>query len=74
MWIAKVITTTEGDDMSYTSSEVKQRYNERVYKGVTFQVPKDIGNAFADKCEECNVSYRSVFIGIIEEFLVEENG
>ena len=60
--------------MSYTSSEVKQRYNERAYKGVTFQVPKDIGNAFADKCEECNVSYRSVFIGIIEEFLGEENG
>ena len=74
MWTAMVNTTTEGDDMSYTSSEVKQRYNERVYKGVTFQVPKDIGNAFADKCEECNVSYRSVFIGIIEEFLGEENG
>ena len=60
--------------MSYTSSEVKQRYNERVYKGVTFQVPKDKKKTIADKCEECNVSYRSVFIGIIEEFLGEENG
>ena len=58
--------------MAYTSSEVKQRYNERVYKGVTFQVPKELGNAFAEACQSCGVSYRSVIIDIITEYLEEE--
>ena len=55
--------------MSYTSSEVKQRWNEQHYKAVHYPVQKDIGDAFAETCRSCGVSYRSIIIDIITEYL-----
>ena len=69
-----VNTTTEGDDMSYTSSEVKNRWNAQHYKAVTFLLPKDIGEQFAELTKASGISYRAIFIEIIEEFLGGENG
>ena len=69
-----VNTTTEGDDMSYTSSEVKNRWNAQHYKAVTFLLPKDIGEQFAELTKASGTSYRAIFIEIIEEFLGENNG
>ena len=60
--------------MAYTSSEVKNRWNSQHYKPVTFRVPKDIGEQFADMCKANSDSFRSVFIGIVEEFLEKNNG
>ena len=69
-----VNTTTEGDDMSYTSSEVKNRWNAQHYKAVTFLLPKDMGEQFAELTKASGTSYRAIFIEIIEEFLGENNG
>ena len=69
-----VNTTTEGDDMSYTSSEVKNRWNAQHYKAVTFLLPKDMGEQFAELTKASGTSYRAIFIEIIEEFLCGENG
>ena len=69
-----VNTTTEGDDMSYTSSEVKNRWNAQHYKAVTFLLPKDMGEQFAELTKASGTSYRAIFIEIIEEFLGGENG
>ena len=69
-----VNTTTEGDDMSYTSSEVKNRWNAQHYKAVTFLLPKDMGEQFAELTKASGISYRAIFIEIIEEFLGENNG
>ena len=60
--------------MTYTSSEVKNRWNAQHYKAVTFLLPKDIGEQFAELVKASGDSYRSVFIGIIEEFLGGSNG
>ena len=60
--------------MSYTSSEVKNRWNAQHYKAVTFLLPKDMGEQFAELTKASVTSYRAIFIEIIEEFLGEENG
>ena len=60
--------------MSYTSSEVKNRWNAQHYKAVTFLLPKDIGEQFAELTKASGTSYRAIFIEIIEEFLGGENG
>ena len=69
-----VNTTTEGDDMSYTSSEVKNRWNLQHYEAVTFLLPKHMGEQYAELTKASGTSYRSIFIEIIEEFLGENNG
>ena len=60
--------------LAYTSSEVKQRWNEQHYKAVTFLLPKDMGEQFAELTKASGTSYRAIFIEIIEEFLGGENG
>ena len=60
--------------MSYTSSEVKNRWNAQHYKAVTFLLPKDMGEQFAELVKTSGTSYRAIFIEIIEEFLGENNG
>lgn len=60
--------------MAYTSSEVKNRWNAQHYKAAAFRLPKDIGEQFAEMAKANGDSFRSVFIGIIEEFLGENNG
>ena len=67
-----MITTTEGDDMSYTSSEVKNRWNAQHYKFATFRLPKELGEEFSELAKANGDSFRSIFISIIEEFL-EDN-
>lgn len=60
--------------MAYTSSEVKQRWNEQHYKATSFKVKKATGEQFVEMCKANNESFRSVFIGIINEFLEENDG
>lgn len=52
-----------------TSTEVKRRYNERVYTRIYLQVPKDTGDAFKAKCEREGIAQRTVLIDAIENFL-----
>jgi hypothetical protein len=52
-----------------TSTEVKRRYNERVYTRIYLSVPKETGDAFKAKCEQLGLSQRAVLIEAIEYFL-----
>lgn len=52
-----------------TSTEVKRRYNERVYSRVYLQLPKEIVEAFKEKCKRLGVSQASVMLEAIENFL-----
>ena len=57
--------------MSYTSTDVKRRYNEKVYSQVNLKLPKDLAAKFKDKCEKLGVSQASVVKEAIEKFLEE---
>ena len=52
-----------------TSTEVKRRYNERVYTRIYLQVPKELGDAFKDTCDRLGISQRQVLIEAIEYFM-----
>lgn len=54
---------------SKTSTEVKQRYNERVYTRIYLQVPKELGEKFKSKCESEGIPQRKILIEAIEKFL-----
>lgn len=55
----------------HTSSAVKRRYNQKVYSGVSVQLPKDLVARFKEKCKAENVSQASIVKKAIEEFLGE---
>ena len=52
-----------------TSTDVKRRYNERVYARIHLQLPKDTVEAFKAKCKERGISQASVLLEAIEKFL-----
>lgn len=52
-----------------TSTEVKRRYNDKVYSWVRAELPKDTVEAFKAKCKETGVSQASVLLEAIEKFL-----
>jgi predicted DNA binding CopG/RHH family protein len=52
-----------------TSSEVKQRYNEKVYDVISARVPKEIAAAFKEKCAAEGVPQAQIIKKAIEEFL-----
>ena len=52
-----------------TSTEVKRRYNDKVYAWVRAELPKDTVEAFKAKCKETGVSQASVLLEAIENFL-----
>jgi len=57
---------------THTSTEVKRRYNEKVYKKITMQLPNDIVDQFKAKCEAMDVPQRQVLLEMITAF-IEEN-
>lgn len=52
-----------------TSTEVKRRYNEKVYGRIYLQLPKETVEAFKAKCNNSGVSQASVLLEAIENFL-----
>lgn len=64
-----------GKDENYTarktttSTEVKRRYNEKVYGRIYLQLPKETVEAFKAKCSSSGVSQASVLLEAIEKFL-----
>lgn len=52
-----------------TSTEVKRRYNEKVYGRIYLQLPKETVEAFKAKCSSSGVSQASVLLEAIENFL-----
>lgn len=56
---------------THTSSEVKRRYNDKVYSTVKAQLPKDLVAHFKEKCKAEGISQAQVVKKAIEEFLGE---
>lgn len=57
---------------TYTSTDVKRRYNEKVYKQINTQLPIDLADKFKEKCEAMGVPQRQVLLEMITAF-IEEN-
>lgn len=55
-----------------TSSEVKNRYNKKVYDSITVRVPKDLAQAFKQKCNEQGISQAQIVKKAINDFLNEQ--
>lgn len=54
-----------------TSTEVKRRYNEKVYTRLVVNVPKDTAAAFKAKCIEKGIPQAQIFKAAISQFLEE---
>lgn len=52
-----------------TSSEVKRRYNNKVYSRISAELPKELVADFKETCKERGVSQASVLKAAIVEFL-----
>ena len=55
-----------------TSSEVKNRYNKKVYDSITVRVPKDLAQAFKRKCNEQGIPQAQIVKKAINDFLNEQ--
>lgn len=56
---------------THTSTEVKKRYNQKVYTVISASVPKDLAAAFKEKCVRENISQAQVIKDAISKFLDE---
>lgn len=54
---------------THTSTEVKARYNQKVYDRVGCQLPKELVARFKEKCAAEGVSQASIIKAAIEEYL-----
>ena len=59
--------------MSKTSSEVKNRYNAKVYGAINVMLRKELVEAFKAKCVKEGVSQSQVIREAIEKFLQHES-
>lgn len=55
-----------------TSTAVKSRYNNKVYDKIAVRVPKEIAEAFKEKCVSTGIPQAQVLKKAIEEFLKGE--
>lgn len=62
---------TETKRKSHTSSEVKARYNAKVYSNLSLKLHKELVANFKEKCSEEGVSQASVIKKAIEEYLAK---
>lgn len=54
-----------------TSTEVKSRYNEKVYDVISIRVAKETAAAFKAKCAAENIPQAQIIKKAIEQFLSE---
>lgn len=54
---------------THTSTEVKARYNKKVYDVISVRIPKELATAFKEKCASENIPQAQVIKKAIEEFL-----
>ena len=52
-----------------TSTEVKARYNKKIYDVISVSVPKKTAKAFKEKCAADGIPQAQVIKRAIEEFL-----
>lgn len=54
---------------THTSTEVKRRYNEKVYDRIGFSAPKDLVSKFKEKCQQEGVSQAQVLKQAMIDFI-----
>lgn len=54
---------------THTSTQVKQRYNDKVYTALTFRVPKELAAEFKQICTENNISQAQVIKDAMTELI-----
>lgn len=52
-----------------TSTQVKARYNNKVYDTISVRVSKELAAAFKEKCAAENISQAQIVKKAIEDFL-----
>lgn len=52
-----------------TSTEVKRRYNQKVYSQISFSAPKELVEKFRGICRNTGISQASVFKKFIADFV-----
>lgn len=60
-----------GKRKTKTSSAVKNRYNNRVYGSIIVRIPKEMAEAFKEKCAVTGTAQAQVIKKAIEQFLAE---
>lgn len=56
---------------TYTSTQVKQRYNQKVYSRLQISLPKDLVARFKAKCEADGIPQAQVIKKAVVDFLDE---
>ncbi|MBQ9599851.1 MAG: ribbon-helix-helix protein, CopG family [Clostridia bacterium] len=56
---------------THTSTEVKARYNKKVYTAVGYQLPKELVAAFKEKCAAEGISQAQVIKKAMEDFIAK---
>lgn len=56
---------------TYTSTDVKRKYNERVYSQINVQIPEELAKRFREKCDKANIPQRQILIDAITRFVDE---
>lgn len=51
-----------------TSTEVKHRYNQKVYSQISFSAPKELVEEFRGICRKIGISQASVFKKVYRRF------
>lgn len=54
---------------THTSTDVKRRYNEKVYSRITFSASKDLVTEFKEKCSTLGVSQAQILKEAIQKFI-----
>ena len=55
----------------FTNTEIKRRYNNKVYARVHVELQKELVAEFKAKCTETGISQASVFREAMEKFIAE---
>ena len=58
---------------THTSSEVKRRYNNKVYSQIAIQAPKDLAARFKDACKSAGVSQAQVLKEAMQAFIEKQS-
>lgn len=56
-----------------TSTEVKARYNKKVYDVISVRIPKEMAEAFRVKCADTGIAQAQVIKQAIEEFIKNQS-
>lgn len=56
---------------TFTSTEVKRRYNEKTYTIISASIPKEKAAAFKSKCAEKGIAQAQIIKRAIDQFLEE---